>query len=153
MSEPSATLRDQAFNQHAPIWWDNTAVIIVETAAFLLLVFTYFYIRHNFSAWPPPPAPLPELRIPTVNLLLLAASAAPFWNAARNARLHARPVIVGFWLALGVLLGAVAIVLRGFEFPALHARFGSSAYATFKNPWAMARAACDAVDEFRCGGA
>jgi heme/copper-type cytochrome/quinol oxidase subunit 3 len=37
-------------------------------------------------------------------------------------------VVVGAWLTLGVSFGIAAIVLRVFEFPALHTRFDSNAY-------------------------
>jgi cytochrome c oxidase subunit I+III len=126
----ASALPDQAFGYHAPKWWGNRLMIYVEGTALALLATTYFYIWLNFDAWPPPRTPVPDLGIPSINLLVLAVSAAPFWYAARVARLQARAAVVGSWLALGVLCGIAAIVLRGFEFRALHTRFGSNAYGS-----------------------
>jgi cytochrome c oxidase subunit I+III len=125
-----AALPDHAFSHHAPIWWGNLLMIFIEGAAFAILAASYFYIRRNFDAWPPPRTALPDLGISSINLLLIVVSAAPFWNAARLALRHERPVIVGIWLTLGVLFGIAAIVLRVFEFKALHTRYDSNAYGS-----------------------
>ena len=124
------SLPDHAFRYHAPIWWGNLVMIFIEGAAFAILAASYFYIWRNFGAWPPPRTPVPDLGVSSINLLVLAVSAAPFWYAARLAQLQERPAVVGGWLALGVLLGIAAIVLRGFEFRALHTRFDSNAYGS-----------------------
>jgi cytochrome c oxidase subunit III len=121
---------DEAFSHHAPSWWGSRLMIFVESAAFAILAVSYFYIWWNFDAWPPPPAHLPDLGISSINLFVLAVSAAPFWNAARLAQRHERPVFIGAWLALGVLFGIAAIVLRVLEFSALHTRYDSNAYGS-----------------------
>jgi cytochrome c oxidase subunit I+III len=125
-----AVLPDHAFSHHAPIWWGNLLMIFIEGAAFAILAASYFYIRRNFDAWPPPRTALPDLGISSINLLLIVVSAAPFWNAARLALRHERPAIVGIWLTLGVLFGIAAIALRVFEFKALHTRYDSNAYGS-----------------------
>jgi cytochrome c oxidase subunit III len=126
---------DDAFSHHAPSWWGKRLMIFIEGAAFAVLAAGYFYIRWNFDAWPPPRTHLPDLGVSSINLLVLTVSAAPFWNAARLARRHERPTMVGAWLTLGVLFGIAAIVLRVFEFPALHTRFDSNAYGSIT--WAI----------------
>jgi cytochrome c oxidase subunit I+III len=125
-----AALPDNAFSHHAPIWWGNMLMIFIEGTAFAILAVSYFYIRRNFDTWPPPRTLLPDLGISSINLLIILVSAAPFWNAARLARRFERPGIVGAWLALGVVFGMVAIVLRGYEFAALHTRYDSNAYGS-----------------------
>lgn len=126
----ASVLPDHAFSHHAPKWWGNRVMIYVEGTALALLAVSYFYIWLNFDAWPPPRTPVPDLGISSINLLVLAVSAAPFWYAARVAHLQARAAVVGSWLALGVLFGVTAIVLRGFDFRALHTHFGSNAYGS-----------------------
>ncbi|HEV2017470.1 MAG TPA: cytochrome c oxidase subunit 3 [Gemmatimonadaceae bacterium] len=121
---------DEAVSHHAPSWWGNRLMLFVEGAAFAILAVSYFYIWWNFDAWPPQRTQLPDLGVASINLLVLAVSVAPFWNAARLAQRHERPVLVGAWLALGVLLGIAAIVLRVLEFPALHTRYNSNAYGS-----------------------
>jgi cytochrome c oxidase subunit III len=125
-----AVLPDQAFSHHAPIWWGNMLMIFIEGSAFAILAATYFYIRRNFDAWPPPRTLLPDLGVSSINLLLLAISAAPFWYAARLAHRYEKPRFVGWWLAVGVVFGIASIVLRGFEFHALHTRYDSNAYGS-----------------------
>jgi cytochrome c oxidase subunit 3 len=125
-----STLPDHAFSHHAPIWWGNLLMIFIEGAAFAILAASYFYIRRNFDSWPPPRTLLPDLGVSSINLLVIVISAAPFWYAARKAREEASPLVIGLWLTLGVLFGVVAIVLRGFEFAALHTRYDSNAYGS-----------------------
>ena len=123
-------INDDAFSHHAPRWWGNRLLIIIEGAALATRAASYFYIWWNFDAWPPPRTQLPDLGVSSINLLVLAGSAAPFWNAARLAQRHERPVVVGAWLTVGVLFGIAAIVLRVLEFQALHTRFTSNAYGS-----------------------
>ena len=125
-----AVLGDHAFSHHAPIWWGNLLMIFIEGAAFAVLAASYFYIRRNFDTWPPTRTLLPDLGISTIQLLLHLVSVAPFWYAARLAFLHERPRVVGGWLMLGVLFGIAAIVVRWFEFKALHTRWDSNAYGS-----------------------
>lgn len=126
----SVLVNDDAFSHHAPSWWGNRFIILIESAAFAILAVSYFYIWWNFDSWPPPRTHLPDLGLSSINLLVLAVSAVPFWNAARLAQRHERPVVVGAWLTLGVLFGIAAIGLRIFEFAALHTRFYSNAYGS-----------------------
>lgn len=121
---------DHGFSHHAPFWWGNRFMIFVEGAAFAVLAASYFYIRWNFDSWPPPRTPLPDLGIASIDLLVLVVSAAPLWYVARLAARQARPAVLGSWLALGVLFGIAAIVLRVYEFPALHTRWNSNAYGS-----------------------
>ena len=123
-------LDDQGFRYHAPIWWGNLLVIFIEGAAFAILAASYFYIRRNFGTWPPPRTLLPDLGVSSINLLVLLVSAAPFWYAARLAFEQKSPRAIGAWLTVGVLFGVAAIVLRFYEFAALHTRFDSNAYGS-----------------------
>ncbi len=125
-----STLPDHGFSHHAPIWWGNLLMIFIEGMAFAVLAASYFYIRRDFGAWPPERTLLPDLGVSSINLIAIVISAAPFWYAARLARAEAKPLAIGLWLTLGILFGVVAIVLRGFEFAALHTRYDSNAYGS-----------------------
>ena len=125
-----SVLSDHAFSHHAPIWWGNLLMIFIEGTAFAILVASYFYIRRNFDTWPPTRTLLPDLGISTVQLVLHLVSVFPFWYAARLAFVHEPPGRIGRWLLLGVLCGIAAIVLRSFEFRALHTRYDSNAYGS-----------------------
>jgi cytochrome c oxidase subunit 3 len=103
-------------------------MILLEAIALTSLAFAYFYIRSNSDSWPRAGTSLPDLRLPSFGLLVICAGAAPFWNAARLARRHARPRLIAGWLALGVLFAISGIVLRGYDFAALHTPFNSNEY-------------------------
>jgi heme/copper-type cytochrome/quinol oxidase subunit 3 len=105
-------------------------MIFIEGAAFALLVVSYFYIRRNFDTWPPTRTLLPDLGLSSVNVVLQLVSIAPMWYAARLAFEGAEPGRIGRWLMVVVAFGLGAIVLRGFEFAALHTRYDSNAYGS-----------------------
>jgi cytochrome c oxidase subunit III len=123
-------LGDHSFSHHAPIWWGNLLMIFIEGAAFALLAVSYYYIRRNFDTWPPPRTLLPGLGVSSVNLILQIVSVAPMWYAAKLAFAHEEPGRIGRWMMLVVAFGIAAIVLRGFEFRALHTRYDSNAYGS-----------------------
>ena len=125
-----AALDDHAFSHHAPIWWGNLLMILIEATGFAILAASYFYIRRNFDTWPPTRTLLPDLGISSIQLLVHLVSVVPFWYAARLAFRHEKPGVVGTWLLVGVLFGVAAIVLRWFEFGALHTRYDSNAYGS-----------------------
>jgi cytochrome c oxidase subunit III len=124
----AALIPEPDFSFHAPRWWGSRLMILVEAIALTGLAFAYFYIRSNSDSWPRGGTSLPDLRLPSFGLLVICMGAAPFWNAARLARRHARPRLIAPWLALGVLFAVSAIVLRGYDFAALHTRFNSTEY-------------------------
>ncbi len=126
---------EPALNYQAPRWWGSRIIIFVEGVAFAILAFTYFYLRNSAGVWPPPPTPLPDLRLPSLNLLVLALGAAPYWYAARLVRRSARARVIAGWLTLAIILGLSAIILRGYDFAALHTHFNSSQYGAIT--WAI----------------
>jgi cytochrome c oxidase subunit I+III len=126
----AAALPDQGFSHHAPIWWGNALMMIIEGAGFAILIATYFYIRHNFDTWPPGRTQLPALPIPTLNVAILVVSILPMWYVAKLALKHDKPRTIGGLLLLCVVFGAVAAVLRIFEFKAVHTRWDTNAYGS-----------------------
>jgi cytochrome c oxidase subunit III len=126
-----------ALDHRSPIWWGNLMMMLIETTMFAITIAAYFYLRLNFDQWPPvqsnflPPNfhPVPDLGIPTVNLLVMLASTAPMVFADRRAlRIDRRGVTVG--LVACIALGLVAITLRWFEFHALKFRWDDNAYGS-----------------------
>jgi heme/copper-type cytochrome/quinol oxidase subunit 3 len=124
------------FDTVDPVWWGNNALLAIETSMFAILIVTYFYLRQNFTEWPPPLAlltgpldPLPDLAVATVNTALLVFSILPIvlvdLCARRGYKLGAQ-----FGLIVCLLCGAGAIVLRTFEFSAVKFRWDSNAYGS-----------------------
>jgi heme/copper-type cytochrome/quinol oxidase subunit 3 len=118
----------------SPIWWGNLLLLFIETTMFALLVGTYFYLRMNFTHWPPVRSDLglyrtdPDLGFATTNLLVLIVSCAPMWMVDRAClRMDRRVVQIG--MTVMVLIGFVTIALRFFEFSGLKFRWDDNAYA------------------------
>jgi heme/copper-type cytochrome/quinol oxidase subunit 3 len=118
----------------SPIWWGNTLLLFIETTMFALLVGSYFYLRMNFTNWPPVRSDVglyqttPNIGFATGNLLVLLASCVPNFIVARAClRLDLRVVRLG--MTAMVLIGLVTIALRFFEFSGLKFRWGDNAYA------------------------
>jgi cytochrome c oxidase subunit III len=130
-------LPDSVIDHRSLIWWGNLLLIAVETTMFALLVSAYFYVRPNFTNWPPPRVagplgvfdPVPALRVPTINLLLLLATLVPMIAAdraclRRDCPAAIRAIVVFLMLAIG------CVGLRFAEFNALHFRWDDNAYAS-----------------------
>jgi cytochrome c oxidase subunit 3 len=126
---------DRGFSHHAPIWWGNTFVLLVEGAAFAVLVVTYFYVWLNFDTWPPTATLVPDLGISTINLVVLVVSILPMWHVAHLALRRAKPRVLGLWLVVCVLFGFAAAILRLMEFKGVHTRWDSNAYGSIV--WAI----------------
>ena len=133
VSELPSTLLD--YNE--PIWWGNLFGLIIETMLFGVLVAVYFSVWTNLSPFPPPKTdgpsviydPVPDLTIPVINLLVLLASLIPgIWlDQAARAKDEKKIKIL---LPITLLMNAVAIVLRFYEFDALHFKWDDNAYGS-----------------------
>ena len=124
----AVTLTDQGFRNHAPIWWGNRFVMMIEAAGFAILIATYFYIRHNFDSWPPARTQLPDLPIPTLNVAILVVSVLPMWYAAKLAVRNDKVKVIGALLSVCVVFGIAAAVIRILEFKSVHTRWDANAY-------------------------
>lgn len=131
-----AALPESVLDHRSLVWWGNLLLIAIETTMFALLVAGYFYLRPNFSAWPPPQVnqtlahydPVPALGVPTLNLFVILLTLVPTIWADRACLRHARRE-VEIALILLLVLGITAIVLRFHEFSALNFRWDDNAYA------------------------
>jgi cytochrome c oxidase subunit III len=129
---PSASM-----DYRSPVWWGNLWLLVIETTMFALLVASYFYVRLNFSHWPPPRVdrfpilynPLPDLPMATANVIILLLLCVPALIADRACfTLNRR--LVNLMLPILILLGLVSIALRFLEFPGLHFRWDDNAYGS-----------------------
>src|SRR5215217_5508450 len=78
-------LPETELDHRSAIWWGNLLLLAIETTMFALLVGGYFYLRGNFTSWPPPHIagpighfdPVPDVALATLNLGLLIGSCVP----------------------------------------------------------------------------
>ena len=124
------------FDTYDPVWWGNNLLLCIETSMFAILIATYFYLRQNFSLWPPPLAsltaslrPLPYPLYGTVNAILLVVSCAPMIVADLAARRNNRRLAAAM-LMICLICGIGAMVLRSYEFSAMHFRWDANAYGS-----------------------
>jgi heme/copper-type cytochrome/quinol oxidase subunit 3 len=129
-------LPHHGFDTLDTIWWGNNLLLAIETSMFVLLIATYFYLRQNFELWPPPLAeltgplsPLPDLGFGTANAVLLVLSCIPMILTDISARRGLRNGVQR-GLAICLMIGLVAIVLRSFEFRAVKFYWDSNAYGS-----------------------
>jgi heme/copper-type cytochrome/quinol oxidase subunit 3 len=117
------------FGNRSLMWWGTMGFIIIEGSTLFICAVTYFYLRRNFSSWPPEHLYRPALLIPTIQAILMLASIVPMrWVDRDSKRLDIGGVRSG--LLICSLLIVIMCVLRVFEFRALKVRWDTSAYGS-----------------------
>ncbi|HEX4793330.1 MAG TPA: cytochrome c oxidase subunit 3 [Humisphaera sp.] len=123
-------LPEEGQDSREPVWWGNALLIIIESMTILLLLVSYFYIRRNFTEWPPPQPrtipplfhPVPDLPLPTIELVVMIASCfLMYWTDMAARRDDAPRTKLGLWIMLAICLGL--IVLRFLEMRSSHLKF------------------------------
>jgi cytochrome c oxidase subunit 3 len=123
-------LPNTAMDAYAPVWWGNALLIMIESMTVLLVVASYFYLRRNFTEWPPPQPrmipplfhPVPDLALPTIELVLIVLSCLPmYWTDMAARRNDEGGVKRGLWVMLAI--GIALIALRFFEMQSSHLKF------------------------------
>jgi heme/copper-type cytochrome/quinol oxidase subunit 3 len=101
----------------------------VEGTTLAICAATYFYLRKNFSAWPPEGTPQPSLLLPTISVLALLASNWVAWvlDRAAKAKDFARTRRL---LIVATVAGLALFALRLFEFGSLHTTWDANAYGS-----------------------
>jgi cytochrome c oxidase subunit III len=86
-------------------WWGMAILIAAEATLFGSLIASYFYLRFQASAWPPPGTPSPSVTLPLVLTGVLLASTLPLYAAVQSA---AAGRVARAWL-----LVALALAVQG----------------------------------------
>ncbi len=99
-------------------WYGMLALIMTEGALFAYLLFSYYYFAVQYGReWLPPK--LPELRLSLPNTVILLASSVTAWSGQRGLR-----------LLLSIVLGAIFMVIQGFEWAGRPFTMASAAYGS-----------------------
>lgn len=124
-----ATLPRTVFGHRSMMWWGTLGFIAIEGSTLFICVVSYFYLRRNFSTWPPEHVFRPSLVIPTIQAALMLASNIPMrWADHASRRMDVRGVRNGFLVCSA--LAVIMTVLRWFEFQSLNVRWDSNAYGS-----------------------
>jgi heme/copper-type cytochrome/quinol oxidase subunit 3 len=114
MSELS--LRERAlpvgsFGRKSSGWYGVWTLVLTETAIFVYLLFSYFYLASQANGqWPLGGAPSLTLAAPNT-LILLSSSAALIWAERAGARQGKRPQLLA-GLAAAFLLGLIFVIVQ-----------------------------------------
>ncbi|MBW9117685.1 cytochrome c oxidase subunit 3 [Rhizobium cauense] len=112
----------------SPTWWGTCAFMLIEGSGFGLAIAVYFYLMSLAPRWPVD-APPPDLWAGTVVTMLLIVSLVPNILVSRWAKQKdLRRVQIG--LVIMSVMGAVPLVFRAYEFPALHVLWDDSVYGS-----------------------
>jgi cytochrome c oxidase subunit 3 len=124
-----AGLPRTVFGHRSMMWWGTLGFIVIEGSTLFICVVSYFYLRRNFSTWPPEHVFRPALLIPTIQAALMLLSNIPMRSADRAARrMDIRGVRAGFVVCS--VLAVLMTGLRWFEFQSLNVRWDSNAYGS-----------------------
>ena len=124
-----SSLTQDAVDSRALLWWGNIGMMVIEGTMFTLLLATYLYLRMANFDWPPASVPMPDLVLPTVNLVLLVLSCAAMVMADRAAmRDDFRTVRIGFCICIAI--GITFLVLRFMAMTGIGFKWSSHAYGS-----------------------
>jgi heme/copper-type cytochrome/quinol oxidase subunit 3 len=126
-------LPQHADGRASPTWWGTLAFMLIEGTGFALSIVVYLYLMSLAPHWPlnaPPPDLLPGSAL----TMLLIASLLPNILIARWAR-QQNLVKVRIGLIIMSLLGVAPLIVRIFEFPAMHISWDQNAYGSIV--WVM----------------
>ena len=116
------------------VWWGMIGLLAIEIVVFSGLIAMYFWLRLQNPSWPPEGIATKGLLIPTINTLVLIASAAAMVTAKRAIeRGDQRVLKLGQMVALS--LGAVFLVLKVVEYSGYDYDWTTHAYGSVT--WTM----------------
>jgi cytochrome c oxidase subunit 3 len=117
----------------SPSWWGTLLYMVIEGSAFALTIAVYLYLMSVAVQWPLN-APLPDPTAGTILTALLLASLLPNMLLSRFAKSKALTK-VRVALIVMLVLGALPLVVRAYEFKALHVKWDDNAYGSIV--WTM----------------
>jgi cytochrome c oxidase subunit 3 len=112
----------------SPTWWGTLGFMLLEGTAFALGIAIYLYLYTLALDWPLG-APAPDLGPGTALTLILLVSAVPNLLLSRWAK-NRELGKVRIGLVVMSLATILPLILRWFEFPALHTLWDSNAYGS-----------------------
>jgi cytochrome c oxidase subunit 3 len=116
-------------SNHAPLWWGQFILALIEASMFFILVGVYFYVRLSYDVWPPPGVQIPQLLWCTLAWIPLVLSAAGSYYASEAAKKN-DPTGMILGLSLNLLLGLAAMAMRGISWWSWNFNWKTGAYGS-----------------------
>ena len=127
-------LPTHAFSHHSLTWWGVVGFMVVEGVAFAMAFAAYFFLMSHEQQWAPGPFQPPGLVAGTLFTLLMLASEIPNTMIKKAAEKYGVAAVRKLML-WPVAIGAVLLVIRGFEFNSLNVLWYENAYGSII--WAL----------------
>lgn len=115
-------------NRH-PLWWGVLGVVTIEGIVVATLLVSYFYLKAQAAAWPPPGVEPPDLLLPSVNVVLLGASAFTMWWAGQGIN-RGNKTVLAIGTGASVLLATLVLVLRTVQMAEFEFAWNDHAYGS-----------------------
>jgi cytochrome c oxidase subunit 3 len=109
-------------------FWGTSAFMLIEGTGFALAIAVYLYLMSIAPQWPLN-APKPDVWAGTLLTALLVLSVVPNILVDRWAKKQDLPK-VRIGLVVMSVLGLIVLVVRAFEFPAVHVKWDDNAYGS-----------------------
>ena len=129
-----ADLPTHKFGPSSLTWWGIVGFMIVEGAAFGMAFAAYFFLMGHEQGWPPEGRAAPDLLAGTLFTIVMLLSEIPNTMAKKAANAHDVEAIRKLMPVI-VAIGALLLVIRGFEFNSLNVRWTDNAYGSII--WAL----------------
>ena len=129
-----AGLPTHKFGPSSLTWWGIIGYMIVEGGFFALAFAAYFFLMGHEQGWPPEGRKAPDLLAGTLFTIVILAS--EIWNTGIKKAAHERDVAtIRRLMPVMIGIGAVLLIIRGFEFNSLNVRWTDDAYGSII--WAL----------------
>ena len=129
-----ADLPTHKFGPSSLTWWGIIAFMVIEGGFFMLTFAAYFFLMGHEQGWPPEGRQAPDVLAGTLFTIVIILSEIPNTMIKKAARAGDIPAIRRLILVM-TAVGAILLVIRGFEFNSLNCRWTDNAYASII--WAL----------------
>jgi cytochrome c oxidase subunit III len=111
------------------LWWGMIMLVTIEVMVFSTFLSSYFFYRSMAPEWPPAGTSAPDLLLPTINTLVLAASSLSIWWADRGIR-HGDVARLKLGAGAAILFSAMFLVLKVVEYRGVPYYWDTDAYGS-----------------------
>jgi heme/copper-type cytochrome/quinol oxidase subunit 3 len=122
-------LPTHAFSHRSLTWWGIIGFMVIEGTAFALTIAAYFFLMSREETWAPRPWLPPDLLAGTIFTIVLLLSEIPNSMVKKAAEKY-DVATVRRLLPWMVAVGALLVVIRGFEFNSLNVLWYENAYGS-----------------------
>ena len=124
-----ADLPTHKFGSSSLTWWGVIAFMLIEGTAFALTFAAYFFIMGHEQGWPPEGREAPNLIAGTLFTIVMLLSEIPNTMVKKAANAQDTAAVRRLLIVMSAI-GAVLVVIRGFEFNSLNCRWTDDAYSS-----------------------